>query len=178
MTLENMAKTELDILSSERIESKIYLLRGKKVMFDHHLAFLYGVPTKALNQAVRRNRSRFPDDFMFQLTKSEEEILRSQIVTANSSRTKSRALPSVFTEQGVAMLSSVLKSKKAIQVNIQIVRTFTKLREMIASNSELRRKLESLERKYDDQFSAVFKAIKSLIIEKEMPKEQIGFKTK
>ena len=173
-----MPKKEIDILPTERIESKIYFLRGKKVMFDHDLAFLYGVNVKVLNQSVSRNRSRFPEDFMFQLTAVEFSILKSQIVTSSSTHGGKRKLPYVFTEQGVAMLSSVLRSKKAIQVNIQIIRTFTKLREMIVSNAELRRKLDNLERKYDDQFSAVFKAIKSLIAGQEKPQSEIGFKTK
>jgi len=174
-----MKNIETNIVPVERIESKIYYLRGKKVMIDRDLSMLYGVPTKVLNQAVRRNKSRFPDDFMFQLNKNEVEILRSQIVTLQENELHGKYVPYVFTEQGVAMLSSILKSKKAIQVNIQIVRTFTKLREMIASNAELRKKLDNLERKYDDQFSAVFKAIKSLIVDKENPKRgEIGFKTK
>jgi hypothetical protein len=176
--MKNMSKKEMNILPVERIEKKIYYFRGMKVMVDHDLAELYGVATMALNQAVRRNKARFPDDFMFQLTREEFQNLISQIVISSSKHGGLRRLPYVFTEQGVAMLSSVLKSKKAILVNVQIIRTFTKLREMIAENEALLRKLDRLESRYDEQFRAVFKAIKSLIIEKETPKEQIGFKVK
>ncbi|MFA5946707.1 MAG: ORF6N domain-containing protein [Patescibacteria group bacterium] len=170
-----MSKPDISLIPGERIESRIFFVRGKKIMFDRHLAELYGVTTGALNQAVVRNKSRFPEDFMFRLTKEEIEVFKSQFVISNRSLIRGRYVPYAFTEQGVAMLSTVLKSKKAIQVNIQIIRTFTKLREMIASNAELRKKLDNLERKYDDQFSAVFKAIKSLIIEKDVPKKPIGF---
>ena len=150
----------------DRIESKIFLIRGKKVMLDRDLAELYGVDTKVLNQSVKRNRERFPVDFMFQLTEMESDaFLRSQIVTLKNSSLRSHFVTSkrggqryrsyAFTEQGVAMLSSVLNSKRAIQVNIQIIRTFTKLRELIASNRELRLKIEKLENKYDQRFKVV-----------------------
>ena len=133
----------------ERIENRIYFVRGQKIMIDYDLAKLYEVPTKVLNQSVKRNVKRFPEDFMFKLTKKEKE----EVVT-NCDHLKhlkySPYKPSVFTEQGVAMLSSVLKSEKAIQVNIQIMRTFTKIKEMIISNKELRRKMEEMENKYDD----------------------------
>ncbi|MFA6184224.1 MAG: ORF6N domain-containing protein [Parcubacteria group bacterium] len=170
------------VIPGEIIENKIFLIRGKKVMFDKDLAVLYGVETRTLNQAVRRNKDRFPDDFMFQLTKLEFNIWKSQIVISNKEKMGLRKIPLVFTEQGVAMLSSVLKSKRAIQVNIQIMRTFTKIREMIISNKELRLKIEAMERKYDNKFQAVFDAIKRILITQveETPKNKrkIGFKVK
>ena len=162
------------LISYEKIESKIYFIRGKKVMLDKDLAELYKVVTKALNQAVKRNIERFPEDFMFQLTREEAYSLRSQIVTLKRGQ-HIKYLPSVFTEQGVAMLSSVLNSKRAIMVNIQIMRTFTKLREMIEGNKELKLKMEDLEKKYDKQFQAVFDAIKRLIEPEIKPKRKIGF---
>ncbi|MEI7512425.1 MAG: ORF6N domain-containing protein [Candidatus Uhrbacteria bacterium] len=122
---------DLTLIPLERIENRIFIIRGKKVMLDRDIAELYGVETKVLNQAVKRNIERFPEDFMFELSLNEAESLRSQFVTSNIGRGGARYLPVVFTEQGVAMLSSVLKSKRAIQVNIQIIRTFTKLREMV-----------------------------------------------
>ena len=165
-----------NLLPIERIESKIYLVRGKKVMFDKDLAGLYEVETKMLNRAVRRNIDRFPEDFMFQLNKQEIKLwsLRSQFGTLKRGQHVKYA-PLVFTEQGVAMLSSVLHSQQAIQVNIQIMRTFTKLREMLATNKELREKIEKLERKYDQQFRVVFEAIKKLLSAEEKPKAKIGF---
>ncbi|MBI4138677.1 ORF6N domain-containing protein [Candidatus Uhrbacteria bacterium] len=159
----------------ERIESKIYLIRGQKVMLDRDLAVLYGVTTGALNQAVRRNLNRFPSDFMFKLTSTELKILISQTVISNEGRGGVRKEPLVFTEQGIAMLSSVLKSERAILVNIQIIRTFTKLREMIAQNADLRLKLEALEMRYDQQFKIVFDAIRLLLAEDETPPTEIGF---
>lgn len=175
-------KKTISIVPVERIEKKIYYLRGVKVMLDRDLSELYGVPTKVFNQTVRRNRARFPDDFMFKLDRDELENLRSQIVTLHESDLHGKYTPYVFTEQGVAMLSSVLRSKKAILVNIQIVRTFTKLREMIAENDALLRKLDRLESKYDTQFKAVFEAIKKLVLDKEThkeePRREIGFKVK
>lgn len=168
-------KKEKDFLPVNLIESKIYFIRGKKVMIDSDLANLYGVKTQALNQAVKRNEGRFPTDFMFQLNELEAHNLISQIVI--SSYGGRRNNPHVFTEQGVAMLSSVLKSERAIQVNIQIMRTFTKIREMIVSNKDLREKIEKLEKKYDQSFVEVFRAIKELVVEKEKPKREIGFST-
>jgi len=174
------------IVPDERIETKILLIRGKKVIMDKDLAVLYGVETKQLNQAVRRNIERFPDDFMFQLNTREmgfwglkfgleqPKNLRSQFVTSN--RGGRRYQSYVFTEQGIAMLSSVLKSKRAIQVNIQIMRTFTKLREMLTGNKELRDKIETLEKKYDNRFRIIFNVIKKLLAEEPEPKEQIGFR--
>jgi len=160
----------------ERIASKIYLIRGMKVMLDRDLAELYGVETKVLKQAVRRNVDRFPADFMFEFTKDEFNNLRSQIVT--SSWGGARYLPMAFTEQGVAMLSSVLKSNRAIQVNIQIMRAFTKLRKMLSTHKDLKRKIESMEKKYDQQFQVVFEAIKQLLETDEKPKKKIGYTVK
>jgi flagellar capping protein FliD len=165
-----------ELVPVELIASKIYLIRGIKVMLDRDLAGLYDVETKVLKQAVRRNIDRFPSDFMFELTKDEFNNLRSQIVT--SSWGGARYLPMVFTEQGVAMLSSVLKSDRAIQVNIQIMRAFTQLRKMLSTHSDLKRKIESMEKKYDEQFQIVFEAIKQLIETDEKPKKKIGFTVK
>jgi len=156
-----------NLVPVEVIESKIYMVRGRKVMLDRDLAKLYGVKTKVLNQAVKRNKARFPEDFMFQFTKEEaEEILlfssRSQLVTLKRGQ-NIKYLPYAFTEQGVAMLSSVLNSERAIQVNIQIMRTFAKLRQILATHEELRRKIEDLERKYDQRFKVIFDAIKALV---------------
>jgi phage regulator Rha-like protein len=168
----------LTIIPNYKIENKIYWLRGRRVMFDSDLADLYGVEVKVLNQSVKRNLKRFPEDFMFQLNERESFALRSQIVTLESGRGRySKYAPYVFTEQGVAMLSSVLNSERAIQVNIQIMRTFTKVREMLAGNKELREKIEKLERKYDYQFKEVFQAIKVLLAVEEKPKNKIGFRT-
>ena len=161
---------------ADRIERSILLVRGEKVMLDADLALLYGVETRVLIQAVKRNIERFPEDFMFQLTRQEAENLRSQYVT--SSWGGRRYLPYVFTEHGVAMLSSVLKSKRAVRVNIEIMRTFVKLRRMLASNADLARKLDALERKYDAQFKVVFDAIRRLMAPAEPERRQIGFDTK
>jgi len=159
----------------EVIESKILLIRGHKVMLDADLAELYGVTTGRLNEAVKRNIDRFPEDFMYQLTEEEFDILRSQFATSSSNWGGRRYPPYAFTEQGVAMLSSVLKSKQAVQVNILIMRAFVRLREMIASHKELARKLEELEKKYDTQFRAVFDAIRQLMAPPEKPQRPIGF---
>jgi len=177
----NKMKKEKALIPYETIEQKIYLIRGKKIMLDMDLALLYGVETKAMNRAVKRNMDRFPMDFMFQLNAQEFENLRYQFGT--SSYGGRRYLPYVFTEQGVAMLSGILNSKRAIEVNVQIIRTFVKLREMIISNKELRIKMEDMERKYDKRFKVVFDTLRSLIennkkeilIEK---KEAIGFKNR
>ena len=178
------------IVPSERIAEKIHVIRGRKVMLDRDLADLYGVPTKILNRAVRRNIVRFPADFMFQLTSEEMKNWKSQIVISNfgedwpnlksqigtSSWGGMRKLPLAFTEQGVAMLSGVLNSPRAIAVNIQIIRTFTKLRELLAENGHLRLKIEAMERNYDKQFKIVFDAIRQLLTEPPVPNEEIGFK--
>ncbi len=157
------------------IESRILLLRGEKVMLDDDLAVLYGVETKALNQAVRRNIERFPEDFMFQLTAEEAETLRSQTVTSKPGRGGRRYRPYAFTEHGVAMLSAVLRTPMAIQVSVEIVRTFVRLRRMIAANADLARKLATLEKKYDAQFRVVFDAIRDLMAPTPNVKRLIGF---
>jgi ORF6N domain len=160
---------------TERIEKSIFLIRGHKVLLDMHLAALYGVTTKRLNEQVRRNRPRFPEDFMFQLTSDEVAFLRSQIATSKRGRGGRRYAPYAFTEQGVAMLSTVLNSERAIQVNIEIMGAFVRLRKMLASNAELARKLNALERKYDAQFKVVFDAIRQLMAPPEAKKRKIGF---
>src|SRR5262249_34656228 len=147
-------------------------------MLDADLAGLYGVTTKRLNEQVRRNRSRFPDDFMFQLTAEEVLSLRSQIATSKQGRGGRRYAPLVFTEQGIAMLSTVLNTERAIQVNIEIMRAFVRLREMIATHRDLARKLETLETKYDAQFKVVFDAIRELMTPPESKKRKIGFLVK
>ncbi len=149
-------------------------------MLDRDLAELYGVTTKAFNQAVKRNLERFPGDFMFQLNEAELENWRSQIVTSNpSAKMGLRRRPYAFTEQGVAMLSSVLHSKRAVQVNIAIMRAFVKLRELLASHKDLARKLDALEKKYDVHFQVVFDAIRKLMEPEELPpRQQIGFKAR
>ena len=164
-----------NIVTTEQIERQILLYRGQKVLLDVHLAALYGVTTKRLNEQVKRNRSRFPDDFMFQLTLDEVEALRSQIATSKGGRGGRRYTPYVFTEQGVAMLSTVLNSERAIQVNIEIMRAFVRLRQLLASNDRLARKLEALEKKYDAQFKVVFDAIRQLMAPPEPKKRKIGF---
>ena len=176
------------VLKPENIAQLVFFIRGEKVMLDADLAMLYGVEARSLNQAVARNRKRFPDDFMFQLSVKEYGSIRSQFVTAparkrNSSQTvmssrKHRGrtyLPYAFTEQGVAMLSSVLRSARAVEVNIAIMRTFVQLRRLMDSNADLARKIEGLEKKYDEKFAVVFAAIKQLITPSAPPKRQIGF---
>lgn len=164
-------------MPSERIERAILLIRGQKVLLDFDLAALYEVPTKALNQAVKRNIERFPEDFMFSLNKAELDDWRSQFVTSNpKAKMGLRRSPYAFTEQGVAMLSSVLKSDRAVAVNIEIMRAFVRLREMLSSNAELSRRLDALEKKYDTQFKAVFDAIRQLMVPPAVPKKsRIGF---
>ena len=153
----------------------VNVVRGEKVLLDADLADLYGVATKVLNQAVKRNLDRFPADFMFQLTPEEWERMRSQTVT--SSRRKLTAIPYAFTEQGVAMLSSVLRSQRAVEVNIAIMRTFVQLRRLMDSNRDLARRIEAMETRYDEQFSQVFDAIKQLIAEDKSRKAKppMGF---
>jgi cell shape-determining protein MreC len=181
--LINDLMKEIKILPDETILNKIYIIREKKVMIDRDLAELYGVDTRVLNQAVKRNLKRFPDDFMFQLTDEEFRNLRSQIVT--SSWGGSRFRPMVFTEQGVAMLSSVLNSERAISVNIQIIRMFTRMRTMIESHKDILRKLEQLEKKdleLDEKVNLIFEYLKELEQSKQeetdfKPRKRIGFKT-
>jgi hypothetical protein len=167
-----MGKSRVSLVPMERIEQKIYLIRGQKVMLSHDLATLYEVEPRTLNQSVQRNKERFPEDFMFQLTKEEDEILKSQIVI--SSWGGSRARPYAFTEQGVAMLSSVLRSKRAVKVNIEIMRAFVQLRQLLSTHEALRKKIEAMERKYDDQFLDVFDAINALTDTRS--KRRIGFR--
>jgi hypothetical protein len=161
------------------VESTIHFVRGQRVMLDADLATLYGVGLKALNQAVKRNSERFPEDFMFRLTDEEARSLRSQIVTLETSpsgRGRHRKyLPYAFTEQGVAMLSSVLKSKRAIRVNVELMRAFVRLRNLVGHNRELARRLDALESKYDRQFKVVFDAIRELMTPPASPKRRIGF---
>jgi hypothetical protein len=194
------------ILKPENLARFVFFIRSEKVMLDSDLARLYGVEARALNQAVARNRKRFPADFMFQLTPREyeslrsqtviskergstddvsqfvmsslgrrHERLRSQIVTSKTGRGGRRYRPYAFTEQGVAMLSSVLRSSRAVEVNIAIMRTFVQLRRLMDTNRDLARKIEALEKKYDERFALVFDAIKELIAPPEPPKKQIGF---
>jgi hypothetical protein len=164
------------VVKQEVVERIIYMIRGHKVMLDSDLAELYGVPTKVLIQAVKRTIVRFPSDFMFQLNNQEVIALRSQIVTLKKGRGHHRKyLPYVFTEQGVAMLSSVLNSERAILVNIEIMRSFVKIREMLAVHKDLAKKLEEIEKKYDSQFRVVFDAIRQLMTPPETKKRMIGF---
>ncbi len=168
-----MAKRS-SVVPGEMIEKRIFLVRGQKVMLSNDLAALYEVEPRALVQAVKRNRERFPDDFMFQLSKEEFDALKSRIVISRWGGIR-RATPYAFTEQGVAMLSSVLRSTRAIQVNIEIMRAFVRLREMIASHRDLARKLEALEKKYDQQFQVVFEAIRQLMAPPPVRRRPIGF---
>ena len=166
--------TEKFFIPSERIVSKIYIIRSRKVMLDRDLAGLYGVKTKVLNQAVKRNLKRFPVDFMFKLSKQEFQVLRSQIVTSKKGGTTWGSF--AFTEQGVAMLSSVLNSDRAIQVNIQIIRTFTRIRELLATNESLHHKIIEMEKRYDGKIKEIFTVFEHLLTEKKKPRHQIGFK--
>lgn len=166
--------------TDEEIVSRIYLVRGQKVMLDKDLAEMYDVQTFRLNEAVKRNVSRFPDDFMFQLNRAEYDSLRSQFAMLKTGRGQhSKFLPYAFTEQGVAMLSSVLRSERAVQVNIQIIRVYTKMRQLLFDNKELWQKIERIEQsfaKHDEQIGIIFKALKTLLIQEEKPRPQIGFK--
>jgi len=170
-------------LPDESIEDTILLIRGKRVILDHDLARLYGVTTRALNQAAKRNLDRFPEDFMFQLTKAETEEwqrlkpLRSQIVILKKARgTHLKYQPYAFTEHGILMLSSVLKSPRAVQVNIQIMRTFVRLRQMLVSNEKLIERLDELEENYDAKFKIVFRAIRQLMNPRVVKRKPIGFR--
>jgi hypothetical protein len=171
-----MSKTNL--ISIEKIDKTIHVIRGEKVMLDRDLATLYQVQTKALNQAVRRNLDRFPTDFMFQLSEMEVvELNRSQFVTGSQKHRDPRSRPYAFTEQGVATLSTVLRSKRAITVNIEIMRAFVKLRQLFMSNTELARRLDELESKYDKQFKIVFVAIRHLMAKPVKDRKEIGFRS-
>jgi phage regulator Rha-like protein len=163
------------LIPVEMIEQKILMIRGEKVMLDSDLAELYGVEVKQLKRQVRRNINRFPADFMIQLSKEEYESLRRHFGTLKRGE-HSKYLPYAFTEQGVAMLSSVLNSERAVKVNIEIMRAFVKLRQMLASNTELARKLDAMEKKYDEQFKVVFDAIRQLMTPPETKKKKIGFR--
>jgi hypothetical protein len=181
------------VLKPENIAQLVFLIRGEKVMLDSDLAMLYGVRPRVLNQAVARNSKRFPADFMFRLSEAEHKALRSQFVISNERVASSSSLlrsqfvttkggrggrrykPYAFTEQGVAMLSSVLRSSRAVEVNIAIMRTFVQLRRLMDTNRELARKIEALEKKYDERFAVVFAAIKELVAPSSSPKKQIGF---
>ena len=167
------------VVSLEAVRSRIYLLRGQKVLFDSDLANLYGVTTANLNKAVKRNLERFPADFMFQLTAAETGNLLFQSGTSSRRHGGRRTPPYAFTEQGVAMLSSVLNSDRAVQVNIAIMRAFVQMRELAMSNRELARKLDALEKKHaehDRQIKVVFEAIRQLVTPVQQPARQIGFK--
>jgi hypothetical protein len=170
-----MAEEQNSIIPFERIAGCIFLVRGQKVLLDKDLAKLYGVSTGNLNKAVARNKARFPVDFMFQLNKEEFNNLIFHFGTSSWGGT--RKSPRAFTEQGVAMLSSVLRSERAVAVNIAIMRTFVKLREILATNSVLRRKIEAIERKYDEQFKLVFKILSEMVMTDEKPKKPIGLLT-
>jgi len=166
-----------ELVPIELIASKIYLIRGIKVMLDRDLAELYGVETKVLKQAVRRNIDRFPSDFMFELTKGENQSLRSQNVTLKRGQ-HSKYLPFAFTEHGVLMLSSVLNSERAVQVNIQIMRTFTKLREALLDNKDLRKELEKLKQLTEERFRIVFETLDQFLTIESKPKKKIGYTVK
>ena len=170
-----MARNGGSIVPMERIYKSILLIRGHKIILDKDLAGLYGVSTSNLNKAVTRNIRRCPEDFMFRLSKGEFEDLKFHFGTSSWGGT--RKLPRAFTEQGVAMLSSVLRSRRAIEVNIAIMRTFVKLREILATNKALRRKIEAMERRYDEQFKLVFKVLSEMVMPDKQPKARIGYLT-
>ena len=177
---KKIARKAEAIIPVELIEKKIYLIRGHKVMLSTDLAELYGVEVRVLVQAVKRNIERFPEDFMFQLSKEEYENLKSQIVISSWGGAR-RSRPYAFTEQGVAMLSSVLRSERAIQVNIAIMRAFVKLRQILSTHKELAYKLAELERKiekHDEEIKAIFEAIRQLMTPPEKPRSRIGFHVK
>ena len=174
-----MAKKATSIIPIERIQQCIYLFRGQKVMLDSDLADLYGIETGALVRAVKRNIDRFPSDFMFHLSKSEyDSFLRCQSGISKNGHGGRRYSPYVFTEQGVAMLSSVLRSKRAVEVNIAIMRTFVQLRRILADNALLRRKIEAMERKYDEKFQLVFAVLQHMVKVDKKPKRPFGFHSK
>jgi hypothetical protein len=164
-----------DDLIKANYESLIYEIRGQKVMLDFDLAVLYGVETKRLKEQVRRNIDRFPKDFMFELSINEYRFLRSQFATLEKGQ-HSKYSPFAFTEQGVAMLSGILNSKQAIEVNIAIMRTFVQIRTLMQSNNALASKIEKLEKKYDEKFAVVFKALKQMIQKKSEPRIKVGYK--
>jgi len=167
-----------EIVPIENITARIYQIRGLKVMLDRDLAELYQVETRSLKQAVRRNIDRFPSDFMFELSKDEFQDWRSQFVISNLDKMGLRHPPMAFTEQGVAMLSSILRSKTAIQANIQIMRAFTKLRHILLDNEELRREIENLRQETQGKFQIIFETLDHLLAEEAEPKKKIGFTAK
>lgn len=167
--------SEESLIPIERIEQKIYVVRGQKIMLDSDLAKIYGVTTFNFNKAVKRNIKRFPEDFMFQLTKEEHESLTFQIGISNKGRGGRRYLPYVFTEHGALMAANVLSSERAVEASVQVIRAFVKLRQMLQSNAELAKKVEALERKYDANFKIVFDAIRKLMLPPDKPKQAIGF---
>lgn len=171
-----MKPKEPDLVLEQRIAEAIVFLRGQKVLMDEHLAELYGVETGALTRAVRRNLDRFPADFMFQVTEKEQDFLRCHFGISKGQGGR-RYLPYVFTEQGVAMLSSVLRSKRAILVNVEIMRAFVKFRQFLASQQDLAAKLEKLESKYDSQFRVVFAALRRLMTPSVPSRKRIGFRS-
>ena len=177
-----MAKSnKVPTIPDELVMNKIYFVRGQKVMIDNDLADLYDVETKRLKEAVRRNFDRFPDDFMFELTQTEFDSLRSQFATSKTGRGGARYLPMAFTEQGVAMLSSVLNSETAIRVNIQIIRVFTKMRELLSTNKDILLQLEKMEKKltgHDEDIALIFNYLKQLLTPPQIPRNKIGFKRK
>ena len=177
-----MAKaTKAMIIPDELLMNKIYLIRGQKVMLDSDLAELYGTETKVLKQAVKRNRNRFPDDFIFELTQEEFESLRSQIVTSNKGRGGARYLPLAFTEQGVSMLSGVLNSETAVRVHIQIIRVFAKMRQLLLTHKDILLQLQKIEKKltgHDEDIQLIFQYMKQLLNPTQPPRNKIGFRRK
>ncbi len=169
-----MAKTA-SVVKKPAIDSLIYEIRDQKVMLDSDLAELYGVHTGQMNRAVKRHINRFPEDFMLQITQEEADILKCQFGISSGHGGRRRSLPYVFTEQGVAMLSSVINSRRAIQVNIEIMRAFVRMKKMLVSHVELARKVDAMEKKYDKNFKAVFDAIRQLIAPSEPKRKEIGF---
>lgn len=165
-------------IPTERIEQVIFQIRGERVILDSDLAAIYGVTTKRLNEQVRRNKKRFPEDFTFQLTDEEAEALRSQFATSKAGRGGRRYKPYAFTEHGAIMAANVLNSDTAVEASVEVVRAFVNLRRMLASSAELSRKLEALEKKYDSQFKIVFDAIRKLMLPPSRPKGKIGFVNK
>jgi hypothetical protein len=176
VVIKLQAAPVMKTMPSDQIEKSIFVIRDHKVILDSDLARIYGVTTKRLNEQVKRNLRRFPEDFMFQLTETEGEILRSQIATSRLDWGGRRFLPYVFTEHGAVMLASVLNSEVAVQASVQVVRAFISLRRLLSSHSELARKVALLERKYDGQFKSVFEAIRQLITPIEVARRRIGIK--
>ena len=168
---------QLALVSAPMVERRILIIRGHKVLLDSDLADLYGIETKRLNEAVKRNLERFPSDFMFQLTKEEAVFLKSQFATSNFGSGGRRTLPYVFTEYGALMLANILKSERAVQASIAIVRAFIQLRETLTTNKELVKKLDTLEKKYNKQFAVIFNAIRQLMTPPKKNHRKIGFNT-